>query len=219
MRSPLPANMRTYGDILPLQLTHVLHKPSSRACSLFSSTSFLPILHASTPTVTTTHFAKHPPTMKRPPPYQFIKVFGVLPQKQHNCGSVCKSERYASAGEPSRGRLTQRLSWLAREVWYCSASGSSQGGLTGQRFGQFAERLSEPSRVRPTRMAHRRNRASLCAPATALNQLFSVHLSMSPRAVKIESLAICFVHNDPGASRRIARRGNMNASASCKDAF
>lgn len=141
MRSPLPANMRTYGDILPLQLTHVLHKPSSRACSLFSSTSFLPILHASTPTVTTTHFAKHPPTMKRPPPYQFIKVFGVLPQKQHNCGSVCKSERYASAGEPSRGRLTQRLSWLAREVWYCSASGSSQGGLTGQRFGQFAERL------------------------------------------------------------------------------
>ena len=127
--------------ILPLQLTHVLQKPSSRACLLFSSTSFLPILYASTPTVTTTHFAKHPPTMKRPPPYQFIKVLGVLPQKQHNCGNVCKSERYASAGEPSRGRLTRRLSWLAREVWYCSASGSSQGGLTGRRFGQFAERL------------------------------------------------------------------------------
>lgn len=86
-------------------------------------------------------FCETPTNHEATPPYQFIKVFGVLPQKQHNCGSVCKSERYASAGEPSRGRLTQRLSWLAREVWYCSASGSSQGGLTGQRFGQFAERL------------------------------------------------------------------------------
>lgn len=87
------------------------------------------------------------------------------------------------------------------------------------RFSQLTEMLGEPSRVRLTHMTHRRNRASLCAPATAHNQLFSVHLGMSPRAVKIESLAICFVHDDPGVSRRIARRGNMNAPASCKDAF
>ena len=87
------------------------------------------------------------------------------------------------------------------------------------RFSQLTEMLGEPLRVRPTRMAHRRNRASLCTPVTTHNQLFSVHLGMSPRAVKIESLAIRFVHDNPGVSRRIARRGNMNAPASCKDAF
>lgn len=145
MRSPQPANMRTYGDYFTVAINTC--SPKAQFKSLFAVFVNLVFTHPARINPHRNHYAfcETPTNNEATPPHQFIKVLGVLPQKQHNCGSVCKSERYASAGEPSRGRLTRRLSWLAREVWYCSASGSSRGGLAPQCFRQLTGRLGHAS--------------------------------------------------------------------------